>query len=285
VQAIKDAAQSVKDFFASIPGMMPTVGGGAERQMAKDEAEFLAAQGLSEGQIGEIMDADPRERGAMLGRMVGAGFQEGLTSTLDANSEAIRLYLEQIEQEARDQLEIKSPSQVFAEIGNEIGAGLALGIDESIGLVKQSLQGMMGAATGTVRGGVGDILSGLGTLFEGSKKISAGIAVANSFLAFTEVLKDPSFVGNPFGRFAAAASALSSGLAAVRGINSARPGGGGASGGSAGGGASATPAAPRQNITIDLVGDTFSKGSVQELFNQLNDGLRSGYQIEGVLVR
>lgn len=68
-------------------------------------------------------------------------------------------------------------------------------------------------------------------------------------------------------------------------------GGGGSAGGGAGiggggaAGAGGTPALPRQNITIDLVGDTFSRNSVQELFEQLNRGLRSGYQIEGVLVR
>jgi hypothetical protein len=283
VQSIKDAAQSVKDFFASLPGMLPQGGGGVVSGAITPEV--LSQQGLSEGQIGEIMDADPRERGAMLGRMVGTGFQEGLTSTLDANSEAIRLYLQQIEQEARDQLEIKSPSRVFANIGNEIGAGLAMGIDESTALVQSALDGMIGSAVGNVKGGVKDILSGLGNLFQGSKEISAGIALANSFLAFTEVLKDPAFVGNPFGRFAAASAALSSGLAAVQSIKSAQKGG--TSAGSSGGasGAGSAPALPRQNIVIDLVGDTFSRGSVQEVFDVINDGLRRGYQIDGVLVQ
>jgi len=59
-------------------------------------------------------------------------------------------------------------------------------------------------------------------------------------------------------------------------------GGGGATGG---GGVGAAPAMARQNIVIDLVGDTFSGDSVKALIGQINDGLRRGYQIEGVLAR
>ena len=54
---------------------------------------------------------------------------------------------------------------------------------------------------------------------------SAAQALINSYVAFTEVLKDPSFIGRPWARFGAAASALSSGLAAVAAIK----GGGGGS--------------------------------------------------------
>lgn len=279
VQGIKDAAQSIKDFFASIPGMLPAGGGGVVSGAITPEV--MSSQGLSEGQIGEVMDADPRERGAMLGRMVGTGFQEGLTSTLDANSEAIRLYLQQIEQEARDQLEIKSPSRVFAEIGNQIGAGLAVGIEESTGLVQSALQGMVGGAVGSVKGGVKDILSGLGSLFQGSKEISAGIALANSFLAFTEVLKDPAFTGNPIGRFAAASAALSSGLAAVASIKSAQRGGGGAGGAATA--ASAPTAGPTQQFNISFQGDNIStataRSGLRELFGMIEEGQRQGFQI------
>jgi hypothetical protein len=120
-------------------------------------------------------------------------------------------------------------------------------------------------------------------------KIAAAIgAIQGTIDAYGAALKalnspEPLTIGQ---RFAAYAGVLSAGLKGVMAIKQAGSGGGGG-GASAGtsSGASAAPAMPRQNIVIDLVGDTFSRGSVQELFNQLNDGLRSGYQIEGVLVR
>lgn len=66
---------------------------------------------------------------------------------------------------------------------------------------------------------------------------AAAQGVINSYTAFTEVLRDPSFIGRPWARFGAAAAALSSGLSAVASIKS---GGGSASaGGGGGGGASA----------------------------------------------
>jgi hypothetical protein len=119
-----------------------------------------------------------------------------------------------------------------------------------------------------------------------SKAFAASEALINAWRAYSQVIADPSLPF--FAKIPAALSVLSAGIGAVnaiKGISGGGGGGGATGGGAASIGASAAPALPRQNIVIDLVGDTFSRGSVQELFNQLNDGLRSGYQIEGVLVR
>jgi hypothetical protein len=128
-------------------------------------------------------------------------------------------------------------------------------------------------------------LGALGQLFQGSKQIGAAIALTNSYLAFTEVLKDPSFIGRPFARFAAAASALSSGLAAVRSIKSAQPGGSasggisGSAGGSAGSG-SAGGAQTSTNVSLQLVGgDMYSRDQVLQLINAINAATADGAQI------
>ena len=117
-----------------------------------------------------------------------------------------------------------------------------------------------------------DTLSALGSLFQGSKKISAAIAVANSWLAFTEVLKDPSFVGRPWARVAAAGQALAAGLNAVRSIKSASPGGGGGGGGSSaqsgGGQQSASPL--QVNLNTYGFGDFMKTGDLRGLLTQLN---------------
>jgi hypothetical protein len=127
-------------------------------------------------------------------------------------------------------------------------------------------------------------LGALGQLFQGSKQIGAAIALTNSYLAFTEVLKDPSFIGRPFARFAAAASALSSGLAAVRSIKSAQPGGS-TSGGIIGGGGVASSGAAggvqtSTAVSLQLVGgDMYSRDQVLQLINAINAATADGAQI------
>lgn len=58
---------------------------------------------------------------------------------------------------------------------------------------------------------------------------NAAIALQNSYVAFTEVLKDPAFIGRPFARFAAASAILAQGLSAVAAIRGGGSGGGGGS--------------------------------------------------------
>jgi len=134
----------------------------------------------------------------------------------------------------------------------------------------------------STRDGVSASLSALGQLFQGSKKIGAGIALANSWLAFTEVLKDPSYVGRPWARFAAATSALASGLNAVRNIKSSSPGGGGSSsaGGGTGSGSSGGGQSYSQQVALQLVGgDMFSRDQVLKLINAINEASKDGARI------
>ena len=140
------------------------------------------------------------------------------------------------------------------------------------------------AMTKETNAGVQATLGHLGQLFQGSKKIGAAIALANSWVAFTEVLKDPAYIGRPWARIAAAGAALSSGLNAVRNIKSAQPGGsasGGAGGGAAmaGGGANAAPQ-QTSNISLQLVGgDLFSRDQVLRLINSINEATADGARI------
>jgi tetratricopeptide (TPR) repeat protein len=135
--------------------------------------------------------------------------------------------------------------------------------------------------------GARETLNNLATIFQGSKEIGAGIALANSWLAFTEVLKDPAFVGRPFARIAAAGAALSSGLQAVQNIKSASPGGGG--GGSAGAGAASSTAEtaltrPTQNVVIDMINASPSQISgIQKIVDMLAEAKRQGYDLNAIL--
>lgn len=113
---------------------------------------------------------------------------------------------------------------------------------------------------------------------ERTLKIAQGLAavqgVINSYLAFTEVLKDPAYVGRPWARFGAAASALASGLAAVRSIKGASSGGGGGGvpggAGSAGSGQQSAPETPLR-VTLDTIdpGAIYSGGAMIKMFEAI----------------
>jgi hypothetical protein len=221
--------------------------------------------------------------GQMLGAAIANGMVLGTINSLTEKRDALAAAFAQVPQIARDVLGIKSPSTVFAEIGQFLGLGMAQGITDSTGVVKTAMDGMTGQAIGSAKEGVGGVLNALGSLFQGSKKISAGIALANSWLAFTEVLKDPAYVGRPWARFAAAASALASGINAVKNINSAQPGGSGGGGGAsaaagAGGGGQAAPATT-MNFTVQNDPFGFGERFARNLVSQMNDARRSGSSI------
>jgi len=75
------------------------------------------------------------------------------------------------------------------------------------------------------------VKTGGGKAVKAAQILGAAQGMINSYIAFTEVLKDPAFIGRPWARIASAAGVLAAGLNmvnAIRGVN--------ASGGSAGGG-------------------------------------------------
>lgn len=268
VETLKAWGQAAKDFL----NVQPAGAGGFE-------PDYLGSTPQGSGMINP---GGGGAGGALGGQMMGASIVNGMvlgaTNAINEKREALASIFAQVPQIARDVLGIHSPSTVFAEIGTNMGAGMAQGISDSSAMVGDAVKGMTGAAVGAANEGVAGVLTAMGGLFEGSKKISAGIALANSWLAFTEVLKDPSFVGRPWARFAAAIAALKPGLQAVKNIQSARPGGGGATGVGTSP-AAAAPSAPQGIANITLVGDSFSRGTVESLFKQINDGQRMGYRI------
>lgn len=192
----------------------------------------------------------------------GGGTATALQSEIAAMQEAL-MTQEQIQMEsfARQQ-----------EMLDQALAQRLISQEEYQGLMQQAQQTHEFAMLQSVNQGVSDTLGALGSLFQGSKKISAAIAVANSWLAFTEVLKDPSYVGRPWARMAAAAKALAAGFNAVRNIKSASPGSGGGS--PAGGGSMAAPGGGPAPLQVSLntygFGDFMKTGDLRSLLTQLN---------------
>ena len=106
------------------------------------------------------------------------------------------------------------------------------------------------------------------------KAFSIAQGLINSYLAYTQVLADPSLIGRPFLRTALAASTLAAGLAQV-----AHMGGGGGGAGRAGGTTSATSATasePNRVTRVELVGDDWLVKLAESMMTQIYDASRDG---------
>jgi len=84
--------------------------------------------------------------------------------------------------------------------------------------------------------------AGGGKMVKAASIFSAAQGLINSYTAYTEMLKDPAFIGRPWARFGAAASVLASGLRMVQAIKGVGSGGSGAVGSGGGSVGSATVA-------------------------------------------
>lgn len=262
VGSIGDAAAGAVGQVKSLAGAMWDVAAAAaariqaERSVSEYKAGGLAAQYAQYGAGRVAGERAAREQGALynppgMGASSGVGAGGGgggaAENPLQGELEALQQSLlsqEQIEAESHmRRLEMLKSALDQRLITQQEYAAL-------MEQVERTHQFAMGKET---REGISATLTALGGLFEGSKKIGAAVALANSWLAFTEVLKDPAYAGRPWARFAAAASALSSGLNAVRNIKSAQPGGATTGGG-------ATAAAPPSSGPLQVSLNTFGGG-------------------------
>lgn len=105
------------------------------------------------------------------------------------------------------------------------------------------------------------------------KAFSVAQGILNSYLAYTQVLADPSLIGRPFLRTALAASTLAAGLGAVASMKS----GGGSSAAS-----TATAAAkqePTRTTLVKLEGDEWLVNLADSLITQIQDASKDGRMI------
>jgi hypothetical protein len=175
---------------------------------------------------------------------------------------------------AKEVFDIKSPSGVFYDLGENVVAGFTNAIQDGAGLVAQVTADTFGQATQETGKALSDILGAFGTFFKGSKAFAVAQAVINAWLGASEALKLP-FPQN----LAAFAKVLATGFQAVQGIQSAQPGQGGG-GGAAGGAAAPVPL----QVSLNLQGDYFTPGqvagSVSGMLDQLvNEANRRGLNL------
>ena len=140
----------------------------------------------------------------------------------------------------------------------------------------------------TALGAGQNVLNALGSFNDKALRIAKVAGAAQAFISAqqgaAEALKLP-YPAN----LIAASQVLATGLGFVSAIQGVSGGGGGGGGGGgtsgvAAGGAGAVPQQAGQNVVIDLIGDTFSRGSTVSLIERLNEEIRSGGRIDGILV-
>lgn len=247
---IKALVGSAVDFIsAKFDAFIGVIQRAIDKVVALKDAIAAAFDNGNARSMGVLPEDALRSQGLAVGGSMAGGIVEGIGVGLDERAEELRGYLNSVPEQARDAYQIKSPSRVFAEIGGQLGAGLAQGIADTHGLVSQAVAGITSQTIGSTENMVSGVLGSLGQMFQGSKRIAAAQALVNAWAGATEALKLP-FPQN----LVAFSKVLATGLGAVRNIQSAQPGSGG---GAAVGGAGAAPAAaPQAPLEVRLNGVT-----------------------------
>ncbi|WP_433145047.1 NlpC/P60 family protein [Actinomadura nitritigenes] len=83
------------------------------------------------------------------GAQAGKGFLAGLTAQQKAIEKAMAALARSIQKKIKKELRIHSPSQVMADLGEQVGAGLAVGIDSSVVEVKTAAERMSALVVST----------------------------------------------------------------------------------------------------------------------------------------
>ena len=225
------------------------------------------------------------ERFLEFGRNMVQGLLNGFNEMWEAFKENIREKVDWIPDWVKRRLGIHSPSRVFHEIGENIGQGLAGGIESTFGMVRSAVEGLTNATTSSAFDMANEVVGAMGQMFQGSKPIAAAQALINTFQGVTEALK----LG-PWG-IAKAAVIAAMGMKQVKGILSARPG---SSGGASSSGRSASSGgeqqaqqqqAPTTTFQFTLQNDSlgFGENFARQMVEQLNEAQRNGGQVRGVL--
>jgi hypothetical protein len=131
-----------------------------------------------------IMQADETLRAAGLtwtdaGRLLVDGFTNGITSRIEAARTAVTTLATQATDALRSALAIHSPSRVFAALGAEIPAGLAVGVEQGTPEARAAVNGVatlpsrsQAASRGPVIGALHIHIDGA---FEGAREAAEGI--------------------------------------------------------------------------------------------------------------
>jgi len=251
--------------------------GGDPRQFGLDDAAISLLTGFG----GEFIDFGTGGGGGG-GGTGGGGADRGRIEALVNSLQTERELVEQFRTEGLELLALANEEELAALGGfNEAKLRLEQEYqDRLLGIKKTGAAADLAVALGAGS----DVLTALGSFNDKALKIArvfgAAQALIGAFQGAAEALKLP----YPF-NIAAAAQVLGTGLGFVSAIKGVSSGGSGGGSAAATGALAADPVQPGQNIVIDFQGDTFTKQGGIALIESINEALRDGGQIDGILAR
>jgi uncharacterized membrane protein YphA (DoxX/SURF4 family) len=223
------------------------------------------------------------ERFMQFGRDIIDGLRAGIDSAWEAVKASIAEKIDWLPNWVKERLGIASPSRVFMEIGENIGQGMAAGIQSTFGMVRDASRTLADQAIGSAVEMASGVVGAMGQMFEGSKPIAIAQALIDTYQGVTKALAQ----GGWFGIVRAAAVAAK-GFAAVASIRATRPGSGASASsagsftsGASGMGSSQMQQMPTQTLRFDFGGQN-SMG-MEQLVDMLNDAHDRGYRIRAVM--
>ena len=140
----------------SMAGVVSAVGSGMRAAAAAARAGGAGISAAVRSSVASAVAAARAGAGAMrgAGAMIGAGLAAGMRSQVGAVAAAANALVAQANRAARAAASIHSPSKLFAEIGDYMGQGMALGMDGTGSLVAASGASMAHTAVAGARGAV-----------------------------------------------------------------------------------------------------------------------------------
>lgn len=138
----------------SMAGVVSSVGAGMRGAAAAARSGAAGISSAVRAAVASAVSAARAGAGAMrsAGVMIGAGLAGGMRSQVGAVAAAANALVAQANRAARAAAKIHSPSRVFAEIGDYMGQGMAVGMDGTSSLVAASGASMAHSAVGGARG-------------------------------------------------------------------------------------------------------------------------------------
>lgn len=122
----------------------------------------------------------PYSRGVAMGQQIPAGIAAGITQNQGKAIEAVQNLGKAVDQAGKQELQIKSPSRVFAQQGKYIDEGLAVGINDHADVAFQSAQAL---AEGTVA--EAEMQAQIGASVSSAGMMNIGSAAGNALTAST----------------------------------------------------------------------------------------------------
>jgi hypothetical protein len=257
---------------------------GSQRDVRRDVGGLRSQQAVRERM--RATASSGRGGGGGGGGGGGDGFQ-GRLESLQQELMSEQEVLDQWYQESQAILMDRRAMELLGEAEHKAALeALELEHQERLRNIQGDVQNTRLADTASFFGGMASLAAAGGDkLASAARTFGAAEALVNTYVAFTAVLRDPSFIGRPLARIGAAAAVLAQGLGAVRAIKGGGGGGGGSVGSAAVGSQPADVAAAQDRvIRVSVEGDTMFAEALRGSIRTIADALGEERNIGGFVV-